>query len=141
RLIPSLRQFLLDHQLQGINLDFEEVAPEDGGALSGFVRALRVDFAPRGLVVTEDVPADDDTYNLRALASSCDFLVPMLYDEHASDGTAGPVASQPWFQARVDALCRALPPEKMVLALGNYGYDWERGRRGAVSQTFQDAVV
>src|SRR5437899_7008897 len=37
-------------------------------------------------VVSEDVPVDDEAYDLKALSAVTDFLVPMVYDEHYQTG-------------------------------------------------------
>jgi cellulose synthase/poly-beta-1,6-N-acetylglucosamine synthase-like glycosyltransferase/peptidoglycan/xylan/chitin deacetylase (PgdA/CDA1 family)/spore germination protein YaaH len=140
-LIGQLRQFLATNHLQGINIDFEELDPNDGAELVLFMRELQDALAPAGLLVTQDVPADDDTYRLPELARICDFLMPMLYDQHWSESGPGPIAPQAWFERRLDAWCAQVPASKLVLAIGNYAYDWENGRPGAESDTFQGAVL
>ena len=54
---------------------------------------------------------------------------------------AGPVAAQPWF---VDQLRRALahvPRDKLIVAVGSYGYDWHDGSVDAltVEEALSDA--
>ena len=67
--------------------------------------------------------------------------MPMLYDLHYSSSAPGPIAPQGWFQQRLDSLCAQVPPQKLVLSLGNYAYDWQEGASNAQSQTFQEAIV
>jgi cellulose synthase/poly-beta-1,6-N-acetylglucosamine synthase-like glycosyltransferase/peptidoglycan/xylan/chitin deacetylase (PgdA/CDA1 family)/spore germination protein YaaH len=139
-LIAQIRSFLLANRLQGINIDFEEAGQDDGDALTVFMGALHDSLAPAGLLVTQDVPVDDDTYQLPQLAQVTDFLMPMLYDLHYSQSAPGPIAPQAWFEDRLNQLCAQVPPSKLVLSLGNYAYDWQKGRT-AESQTFQEAIV
>ena len=58
-----------------------------------FMRELKAKLSPAGLMVTQAVPADDDSYDLKGLAAIDDYIVPMVYDEHYQSGTPGPVAS------------------------------------------------
>jgi cellulose synthase/poly-beta-1,6-N-acetylglucosamine synthase-like glycosyltransferase/peptidoglycan/xylan/chitin deacetylase (PgdA/CDA1 family) len=65
----------------------------------------------------------------------------MVYDEHFSSGAPGPVASLPWLRNQVQDILKALPPEKTVVGLGNFGYDWTLGStRAAVELGFSDVV-
>src|SRR5262249_53926521 len=131
----------LANRLQGVNVDFEEAVPEDREALVAFLGDMRAALAPAGLLVTADVPVDDPAYALDELADQADFLMPMLYDEHEAGSGPGPVASESWLEGRLEAVWEQVPPEKLVLALGNFGYDWIHGKAGAVSDTFQAAVL
>src|SRR6266851_2432575 len=67
--------------------------------------------------------------------------MPMLYDLHYSDSAPGPIAPQGWFEQQLNNLCAQVPPQKLVLSLGNYAYDWQKGVKHAQSQTFQEAIV
>lgn len=126
---------------QGINLDFESLQPEDRDAYSAFVATLSAALHDRGYKVSVDLQVgESESYDYRGLAESADHLVMMLYDEHYSMGSAGPVASQAWFEEHVDALA-GLPAAKVVLALGNYGYDWNVTKRtDAKSLTVAEAL-
>jgi cellulose synthase/poly-beta-1,6-N-acetylglucosamine synthase-like glycosyltransferase/peptidoglycan/xylan/chitin deacetylase (PgdA/CDA1 family) len=88
-----------------------------------------------------DVQLDNDAYDVAALGDACDFIVPMLYDEHDSSGNAGPIASQAWFEQKANEVYGAVPANKVVLALGSYGYDWKGGKPNAESLTYEKAVV
>ena len=57
--------------------------------------------------------------------ATADGVVLMNYDEHyPSPGTAGPVASQDWFIDNLKAASKVIPKDKLISAIGNYGYDW-----------------
>ena len=51
----------------------------------------------------------------------------MNYDEHEVDSQPGPIASQDWFVANLARVLKskAVPLDKLICAVGNYGYDWE----------------
>jgi spore germination protein YaaH len=59
-----------------------------------FLRELRRALAPMGATLSVAVPiSEGDGYPLRRYAAAADFIVPMLCDQHADDGTAGPIAA------------------------------------------------
>ena len=72
------------------------------------------------------VPPHNEDFNYPAVASRVDGVVLMNYDEHYPEGTPGPVASQDWFVANLEFARKAVPPDKLICAIGNYGYDWVR---------------
>jgi cellulose synthase/poly-beta-1,6-N-acetylglucosamine synthase-like glycosyltransferase/peptidoglycan/xylan/chitin deacetylase (PgdA/CDA1 family) len=48
----------------------------------------------------------------------------MNYDEHEVESQPGPVASQEWFVNNLRRALKIVPKEKLICAMGNYGYDW-----------------
>ena len=48
----------------------------------------------------------------------------MNYDQHEVDSDPGPIASQDWFVANLSRVMKIVPKEKLICAVGNYGYDW-----------------
>jgi cellulose synthase/poly-beta-1,6-N-acetylglucosamine synthase-like glycosyltransferase/peptidoglycan/xylan/chitin deacetylase (PgdA/CDA1 family) len=48
----------------------------------------------------------------------------MDYDEHQAPDEPGPLASQDWFVDNLQAALKVVPKEKLIIALGSYGYDW-----------------
>ena len=126
-LIENIVTNLTEHKFQGINIDFEQLKKSDANSLVVFIQELKARLGPLGLMVTEDVPIDDEAYDLKRLAEANDLLLPMVYDEHYQSGTPGPVASESWFEDHLDALAKVVPPDKLVIGLGGYGYDWVIG--------------
>jgi peptidoglycan-N-acetylglucosamine deacetylase len=139
-LIDNICYNLAEHKFAGVNIDFEQLAVKDRERLVEFMRSLRARLAPAGLLLTESAPVDDPAYDLKRLAEQCDYIVPMVYDEHYQSGTPGPVASQEWFERQLASLARSLPPQKTIIGLGNYGYDWIIGSRGAAEVVFGDVM-
>jgi spore germination protein YaaH len=79
-------------------------------------------------------------FEYATLASLADGVIVMAYDEHWATGEPGPVASQSWFMNIVGQRMHEIPPEKLIIAIGNYGYDWAPGMP-AKELTFEDAVL
>jgi cellulose synthase/poly-beta-1,6-N-acetylglucosamine synthase-like glycosyltransferase/spore germination protein YaaH/peptidoglycan/xylan/chitin deacetylase (PgdA/CDA1 family) len=139
-LIDNIYSNLVEHKFAGANIDFEELKTGDRERMVTFMRELRERLAPAGMTLTESVPAGDDAYDLRGLAALCDYVVPMVYDEHYQSGAPGPVASQEWFDTQLGQLAKTLPAEKTVIGIGGYGYDWMIGGRGSAEVGFGDVV-
>jgi peptidoglycan-N-acetylglucosamine deacetylase len=139
-LINNIRANLAEHHFAGVNIDFEQLGVKDRAALVEFMRHLSATLHASGYQVSEDVPVDDDAYDLKALAGVVDYLVPMVYDEHYQTGNPGPVASEDFFESEVDKLAKIAPPEKLILGFGNYGYDWAIGAKGGSAMTFADVM-
>lgn len=123
----------------GFNIDFEAIDKKDQDALTAFMGELYRKFHANGLQLTEDVPAQDDAFDYGALANVTDRMIVMLYDEHYQSGKPGPIASISWFENALEQL--DIPPEKLIVSLGSYGYDWiENSNQSADTVTFGDIM-
>ena len=140
-LIDNLRSNLAEHNFAGVNLDFEELTARDRDAFVRFIRRLTETLHKSGYIVSEDVPVDDDAYDLKSLVAILDFLVPMVYDEHYETSTPGPVSSQGFFETQLEKLAKVIPPSKLIVGFGNYGYDWTLGGYGGKEVTFGDVMA
>ncbi|MBV8819810.1 MAG: polysaccharide deacetylase family protein, partial [Acidobacteriaceae bacterium] len=142
-LIDNIVSNIEEHKFAGVNIDFEQLPARDKAQMVAFMQELSARLKPLGLLLTQDVPTDDDgSYDLKRLAEVNDFVVPMVYDEHYQSGTPGPVASEAWFQNQLELLLKELPPQKTVIGFGNYGYDWIIGsRKGGVETSYGDVIA
>jgi peptidoglycan-N-acetylglucosamine deacetylase len=121
----QIDQFLAgSSNYHGIALDFEEMPDDAEDAYLAFVAELYSDFRAKNLrlYVNVQVSADDD--ELRALGKTTDGIILMNYDEHQSSSDPGPIASQDWFEGNLRRVLKLVPKEKIICAMGNYGYDW-----------------
>jgi peptidoglycan-N-acetylglucosamine deacetylase len=135
-LVANIYSNLAEHHFAGVSIDFEELTPADRQPLVAFMRQLRAKLQPAGLLLTQCVPIEDAAYDLKQLSEVNDYLVPMVYDEHYQSGEPGPIASQGWFQKQIDRLAQSAPPAKLLIGMGNYGYDWTIGGTGSAEATF-----
>ena len=144
RLVRNIHASVRKYGLAGVNIDFEQVPVADRNQLTAFVRELRNVLKPDHAMITQDVPTDDPheaAYDMRALAQLNDYVIPMVYDEHFAAGDPGPVASLSWARNQMEEVLDMLPPDKTVIGLGNYGYDWTLGStRAAVEVGFSDVI-
>lgn len=140
--IQNLLDFVVKNKFSGISIDYESVPDADQPLLAEYMKELYAKFHPLGLEVTQNVPLNDSSFNLQAFSNSSDYLILMAYDEHsAGSDQAGPVASQSWFVNSIQARLKDLPPQKYIVALGNYGYDWDANSTDGQTYTFQDAML
>ena len=141
RTIEHLLAYVEGHSYAGISLDFETIPPKAQPDFHRFVAELYAALHPKGLQLSVNVPASDRAFKYAELARSADYLILMVYDEHWSTGAAGPIASLPWFAKVLHQRQRDVPAEKMIVALGSYGYDWIKGSKHAEEMTFEEAVL
>ena len=48
----------------------------------------------------------------------------MNYDQHEVEANPGRSPRQDWFVANLTRVLQAVPKQKLICAIGNYGYDW-----------------
>jgi cellulose synthase/poly-beta-1,6-N-acetylglucosamine synthase-like glycosyltransferase/peptidoglycan/xylan/chitin deacetylase (PgdA/CDA1 family)/spore germination protein YaaH len=140
-LIDNIYNNLVEHKFAGVSIDFEQLGTKDREPMVRFMEELHAKLHPSGLLLTQSVPVEDPAYDLRRLAQIDDYVIPMVYDEHYQSGEPGPVASQDWFEKKLDELAKALPENKTVIGIGNYGYDWVIGGRGSTEVAYDDVMA
>ncbi|OLV18729.1 glycosyltransferase [Deinococcus marmoris] len=128
-----------EHNFAGLNLDFEEVAPEAVPGYLLFVQKLSESLHADGKKLTIDAPMNNGDFPYAKLAKHADSLVLMAYDEHEGSSKPGAVASQGWIEKHLRQRLKEVPAEKLTLALGGYGYDWAGPGQG-VTVSFQEAL-
>ncbi len=136
----NLIAFLEKNSAQGLVVDFEEVPAAAHRNLVTFLGELHRAFAPHGWMLAVCAPFDDAEWTYRAYAAVTDYQILMAYDEHFEEGQAGAIASQPWFVDKLTHRMKELDPAHTIIAIGNYGYDWD-GKVPALDMTFQETMV
>ena len=120
------------YDLDGINLDFENIYDEDKDALTVFVAEISAALHAVNKVVSIDVTVPSDTanwspcYDRQKLAQVTDYIILMAYDEHwRSSKTAGSVASIGWVERGIQSLVSNISPEKVILGVPFYTRLWQ----------------
>lgn len=123
------------YNLDGVNVDIENVTDVDRDNYTEFVRLLR-ELVPEHKEVSVAVAANPNgwtqgwhgSYDYTSLAKYADYLMIMSYDESYLGGEAGPVASADWVEKSIQyALDQGVPNEKVVLGIAHYGRYWMEG--------------
>ncbi|WP_257539976.1 glycosyltransferase [Sphingobium sp. CFD-1] len=130
-LARHLGDYVARHRMGGLVIDFESLPDGAMGDYLRFLHMLRAAMPPHATLALT-VPAGDG-WPMEQLARAADRLIFMAYDQHWQGGEAGPIAAQPWFVRQVEEAIRRIGPDKLVVALGSYGYDWHGGAADALS--------
>ena len=129
--ISDLVKLIKDNNMDGINIDFENVYLRDKELLVQFVRELTPIFHENNLVVSIDVTVIGGSDNWsrfldrRALGEVVDYMAVMTYDEHwASSPVSGSVASLGWVEKSIERILKEVPAEKLLLGVPFYTRIW-----------------
>ncbi|WP_407569072.1 glycosyltransferase [Deinococcus altitudinis] len=141
RLEDGLLTYVAQVHGGGLMIDFEQVPDAAQPDFVTFMRELHARTAPLNLRLNIALPLDDDSYPYAALGAATDRVHLMAYDQHDDGGASGPVAAQGWLQSTLQTRLADLKPGRVVLDVGNYGYDWAAGRQQAATLSFQDALT
>jgi spore germination protein YaaH len=131
--ILQMLQYAKLYDLDGINIDYENVYTKDGDNLTQFMRELRPLAEEYGLVVSIDVTPKSNSemwsafLDRKSLGEIVDYLILMAYDEHwAASPVAGSVASLSWTASSARRILDEdnVLPEKLILAVPLYTRVW-----------------
>ncbi len=124
---------LMGQGFTGVNLDFENVDPNDRERYAGFVARVAAALRPRGHLTTVALPARTArtavsswgrAYDYGAIGQAADYVVVMSYDQHYKGGPPGPVGGADWADEVMAYAASQVKPEKLLLGIPSYGYDW-----------------
>lgn len=125
----------------GINIDFENLEAQDREYYLDFLSELALKLHENRKFLSVDVPVGDPVFDMEYIGSVSDLVILMAYDEHYPSGAPGPIASQNWYQNAIDEVVGQIPSHKLLIALGNYGYDWTLEDAGpAKSYGYNDII-
>jgi len=140
-LIQKITQQCKKYNFKGINIDFEDMNLNSDENLIAFMKELSETFKKNQLLVTMDIMTDNDDYNIPRLDPYVDYFVLMAYDEYSAGSDAGPVSSQKWIEEQTGKIVKQTSPQKIILGLGAYGYDWSSNKDDNTSVTYMQAIT
>ncbi|MGH9511636.1 MAG: glycosyltransferase [Terriglobales bacterium] len=143
RFRQQVAAFLATDKYRGLMVDFETFPKKGQPGFLALLNELSADLHAKGMKLYVSAPSKNDEWNYPAVATAADGVVLMNYDQHyPSPGTAGPVASQDWFVANLQAAAKKIPRDKLICAIANYGYDWvHKPEKGKLPPGAKDFVV
>lgn len=131
--IERIVELVTTGDYESIDIDYESLHPEDRDAFSHFIRELSAALHAHDKKLTTTVhaktffpgsPGSSMGHDYLAIGEASDLVRIMAYDQHYRGGPAGPVASLAWVTKVVDYAVSKIPPEKIVLGIPAFGYDW-----------------
>jgi spore germination protein YaaH len=139
--LQNIVSYTVDEAYDGFDLDLEGIDPDDRSAYSTFVGDLAVELHSRAKLLTLAVPAKErDTttgwagaFDYAAIGTQADLVTVMAYEYHGPFSGPGSVAPFDWVNRVAAFASRQIAPEKLLLGLAFYGYDWNTTSGGAVS--------
>jgi len=140
QLARALGAWLADHHFVGVNIDLENLSEADTRLVPAMLTRVTSILHADGLRVSADLELEGNVPDAGAMARAVDFIVMMAYDQHYSADDAGPLCGIDWFSAALGRTLAKVPPEKLVLGIGNYAYDWIGGHAPADVLTYQEAL-
>ena len=128
-LIRNLMTEVLKYDIDGINVDFEEVSYDAGEPFVQFLRELSIECRKEGIVLSVDnyVPREYTAhYNRKEQGIVADYVVIMGYDEHwGSGGVAGSVASIGFVEDGIVQTLEDVPADKVINGVPFYTRVWK----------------
>jgi len=132
KVINQIVDYAKAYDLDGINIDFENMRMKDREMFSQFVRELAPVLRAQGMVVSVDVGAPygseyfSGCYDRKALAEIVDYVALMTYDQHWNNCPySGSVAQYSWVEDKLQATLEEVPPEKLLLGIPFYTRGWK----------------
>lgn len=128
-LIDQLTQTVLANGIDGINVDFEQIAGEAGEDYIQFLRELSISCRKNQIVLSVDnyVPTGYTAhYDRKEQGVVADYVVIMGYDEHyAGSEEAGSVASINYVEQGIIDTVAVVPSEKVINGIPFYTRLWD----------------
>lgn len=119
--------------IDGIDLDYENLPPEARQPYTEFVTALATTLHSDGKILSVTVPpkvrGDDPCVFCRfadysAIGAVVDRFRVMGYEYHGKSGGPGPIAPVWWMREVMSYTVSVVPHDKVSLGIHLYGYDW-----------------
>lgn len=119
KLASELAEIIDTYNLDGINVDIENVTEKEREQYTDFVRLLR-EALPSDKTIAVAVAANPfgintgwkGSYDYERLAGYSDYLMIMAYDEHYEDSEPGAVSSLLFAEKSIEYALRKVPKEK-----------------------------
>ena len=134
KLIKNIIYFIEEYNLDGINVDFENIKASYAKGYIQFLRELSIEMRNRKKVLSVDnyIPLDFNMfYNIKEQGVLADYLCVMAYDEHyAGSAQVGSVSSLGWVKKSIENTAKDVPMNKIIVGLPFYTRVWRETKEG-----------
>ena len=141
-LIENIVDVCVEYQLDGINIDFENMYQADKDKFSRFIIELDPRMKELGVVLSVDVTAPDGDanwslcYDRNVIGHVADYLIFMAYDQYGASSTKpGTTAGYNWIETNLKKIIEydEVKADKIILALPFYTRQWKINSNGEVT--------
>lgn len=126
--ISQLLTYAKKYNLDGINIDFENLGKSDTNIYVNFIKKATKILKENGLTVSVDMYMPTPWtkhYNMQEVAKIVDYVVIMAYDEHyRTSKTSGSTASLPWVSKYMKIAKGLVPADKLIMGVPFYTRVW-----------------
>lgn len=155
-LINQIVEACVKYNLDGVNIDFENMKEEDKDLYSRFIIELTPRLKDMGMVVSVDVTAPDGAptwsmcFDRHVIGDVADYIVFMAYDQYgASSNKSGTTAGYDWVSLSLNKFLQTeeIDSNKIILAIPLYARLWTEDssgnivRQSAVAMKNIDSVI
>lgn len=155
-IVQTIKDLVLRHNYDGIDLDFEVFYTQDGRSTwaatkpnwIAFIKELSTELHQQGKLLSVTTPPDFAPETKRAgnwvfswaeIGPYIDRLRIMAYD--FSTDRPGPIGPLPWSEDAVKYAVTQMPASKVFLGIPGYGRDWITKVEGVCPKEFATSVV
>jgi len=155
-IVQTIKDLVLRHNYDGIDLDFEVFYTQDGRSTwaatkpnwIAFIKELSTELHQQGKLLSVTTPPDFAPETKRAgnwvfswaeIGPFIDRLRIMAYD--FSTVNPGPIGPLPWSEDAVKYAVTQMPASKVFLGIPGYGRDWITKVEGVCPKEFATSVV
>ena len=148
-LIQDIVEMCVKYEIDGVNIDFENIYEADKDKYSRFIIELVPRMQEMGLVTSVDVTAPDGgpnwslCYDRNVLGDVADYLVFMAYDQYGTSSTKpGTTAGYNWVETSLKKMIEydEVETEKIILGMPLYTRIWTIKQDGSVSSNVVNMV-
>lgn len=132
-LVQNILSTLRTKNYYGLDIDFEYIYPADREAYNNFIRRITSELHAQGYIVTTalapKVSATQpgllyEAHDYAVHGELVDHVILMTYEWGYTYGPAQAVAPINQVERVLQYAVTAIPPEKILMGMPNYGYDW-----------------
>lgn len=154
KVINNIVSLAVQYELDGINLDFENMLTEDKDMYSRFVIELKPKLQEAGITLSVDVTAPDggsawsECYDRNVIGDVANYIVFMAYDQYGTGSSKeGTTAGYNWVETNLKKFVdrEEIDSNKIILGIPFYTRLWTESNGTATSKTVNmnniDAVL
>lgn len=134
KLINNIVNMVVEYNIDGINIDFENIYQKDKDVFSRFIIELAPRLKEYSKVLSVDVTAPDGgedwsmCYDRNEIAKAADYIVFMAYDQYGASSTkAGTTSGLNWVETNVKKFLgqEGVTSDKIILGIPFYTKLWK----------------